>query len=124
LAISLLPCPLPRKVTEQTLDTISKDKKVTETSQNGYIKGKSCLTNLTALRDEKTGSAAEGRAGGVGHPDFMSKAMTVSHGILRTKVLKCGLDNQTIKVGEIWLESGQARRIAVSSYSLHLAASH
>ena len=52
MAISQLPCPLPRKVTEQILDTISKyrkDKKVTEISQNGYTKGKSCLTNLPPL---------------------------------------------------------------------------
>lgn len=59
------------------LDTISKygkDKKVTETSQNGYTKGKSCLTNLTLLLDKKTGSMAEGRAEDVGHLDFMSKA--------------------------------------------------
>lgn len=78
MAISQLPCPLPRKVTEQILDTVfkyRKDKKVTETSQNRYTKGKSRLTNLTPFWDEKTGSAAKGRAGGVGHLDFVSKAM-------------------------------------------------
>lgn len=50
LAISQLPCPLPRKAMEQILGTVSKcrkNKKETETSQNGYSKGKSCLTNMT-----------------------------------------------------------------------------
>lgn len=71
MVISQLPCPLPGKVTEQIVDTISndrKDKKVTETSQNGYIKGKSCLTNLTPFWDEKSGSVAEERAGGCDTP--------------------------------------------------------
>lgn len=89
---------------EQILNTVSnyrKDNKVTKISRNGYIKGKSCLTNLTSLWDEKTVSVAEGRAGGVTYLDFMSKVMLVSHGILRTKVLRCGLGNRTIKVGEI-----------------------
>ena len=92
MAISQLPYPLPGKVTEQILDTISKhrkDKKVTETSQNGYTTGKSHLTNLTPLWDEKTGSAAEGRAGSLVHLAFMSKAVLVSHGILQTKSGKC-----------------------------------
>ena len=52
MAISQLPRPPPRKVTEQILDIISKyrkDKKETETRQNGDIKGESHLTNLTPL---------------------------------------------------------------------------
>lgn len=40
--------------------------------------------------DEGTASVAEGRAGGVGHLDFMSKA---PHSILQTKMLK-KLDNK------------------------------
>lgn len=66
MAISQLPHPLPRKVTEQILDTISKhreDKDMTETHQNGYTKGKSHLTNLTPLWDERTVSVAEGKGG-------------------------------------------------------------
>jgi len=39
-----------------------KDKKVTGNSRTGLIKGKFCLTNLTAFSNEMTGSVDEGKA--------------------------------------------------------------
>ncbi|PKU36308.1 rna-directed dna polymerase from mobile element jockey- hypothetical protein [Limosa lapponica baueri] len=56
---------IPGKVIVQILlEAISnpmKEKKVTGISQHGVMKGKSCLNNLTALRDETTGFVDEER---------------------------------------------------------------
>jgi len=50
---------IPGKMTEQLiLDVIIKqveEKMVIRSSQHGFTKGKSCLTNLTAFYDGKTG---------------------------------------------------------------------
>lgn len=38
----------------QSISKCVKDKKVTESSQHGFMKGKSCLTNLIAFCSETT----------------------------------------------------------------------
>ncbi|KAF1469936.1 tRNA-specific adenosine deaminase 1, partial [Megadyptes antipodes antipodes] len=57
---------IPGKEMEQLiLETISrhmKDKKIVKSSQHGFTKGKSCLTNLKDFFDEVTGLVDEGRA--------------------------------------------------------------
>jgi len=57
---------IPGKVTERLiLNVISKqaeEKQVIRSSQHGFIKGKSCLTDLAAYYDDMTGWVDEGRA--------------------------------------------------------------
>ncbi|KAK4819507.1 hypothetical protein QYF61_005858 [Mycteria americana] len=75
---------IPGKVMEQLiLGTISrhmKNKKVTGSSQHGFTK--SCLTNLTTFYNEMTGLASD----------------TVSCKILIEKLMKYGLDEQTVSI--------------------------
>ena len=65
---------LPGKVMEQLiLDVIAKqveEKKVIRSSQHGFTKGKSCLTNLIAFYDGMTSWIDEGRAVDVVYLDF------------------------------------------------------
>lgn len=76
------------KVMEQIiLETISndmKDTKVIRGSQHRFMKGKSCLTNIIAFYDEKTGLVDDGRAVGV----IYLNTSAVSHDNLIEKQMK------------------------------------
>jgi len=99
------------------LDVIGKqveEKKVIRSSQHGFTKGKSCLTNLIAFYDDMTGWVDEGRAVDVVCLNFSKVFDTVSHNILIGKLRKCGLDGWTMRWTENWL-NGRAQRVVVSS---------
>jgi len=98
---------IPEKVMEQLiLDVISnqmEEKKVIRSSQHGFTKGRSCLTNLTAFCDGVTGWVDEVRAVDVVYLDFCKPFDTVSHNILIGKLRKCGLDEWSVRWIENWL---------------------
>jgi len=89
-------------------------KNVTRSSQHGFTKGKSYLTNLTAFYDGMAGWVVEGRAVDVVYLDFSKAFDTVSHNILLGKLRKCGLDEWLVRWIENWL-NGRAQRVIVSS---------
>ncbi|CAM5137406.1 unnamed protein product [Natator depressus] len=74
------------------------ERKVIRNSQHGFIKNKSCLTNLIAFYDEITGSVD------VLFLDFSKAFDTVSHSILASKLKKYGLDEWTIRWIKSWLD--------------------
>ncbi|CAM4593510.1 unnamed protein product [Caretta caretta] len=93
------------------------ERKVIRNSQHGFTKGKSCLTNLTALYDEITGSVDEGKAVDVLFLDFSKAFDTVSHSILASKLKKHGLDEWTINWIESWLDCWAQRVVINGSMS-------
>jgi len=108
---------IPGKVMEQfILDIISKqveEKKVIRSSQHGFTKGKSCLTNLIALCDSVTSWVDEGRTVDVVYLDFSKAFNTVSHNTLLGKLRKYGLDEWSVRWIENWL-NGRTRRVVIS----------
>jgi len=108
---------IPGKVMEQLiLNVIIKqveEKKVIRSSQHGFTKGKSCLTNLTAFYDAMTGWVDEGRAVDVVYLDFSKAFDTVSHNTLIGKLRKCGLGEWSVRWIENWL-NGRTQRVVIS----------
>lgn len=64
------------------------DKKVVGSSQHGFIKRNSCLTNMVAFYNEVPGLEDEGRAMDVVYFDFSKGFDVVPHHMLIE--LKCG----------------------------------
>ena len=81
-------------------------------SQRGFIKGKSCMTNTIASCDVMTGWVAEGTLVDVVYLDFRKAFDTVSHSILTGKLRKCGIDGQTRRWIENWL-MGRAQSVVI-----------
>ncbi|PKU36215.1 rna-directed dna polymerase from mobile element jockey- hypothetical protein [Limosa lapponica baueri] len=69
-----------------------KEKKAIRSSQHGFTKGKSCLTNLIAFYDGMTGWIEEGREVDVVYLDFRKSFDTISHSILIGKFRKYELN--------------------------------
>jgi len=105
------------KVMEQLIleDIIKQveEKKIIRSSQHGFTKGKSCLTNLIAFYDGMTGWVDEGRAVDVVYLDFSKAFDSVSHNILLGKLRKCGLDEWSVRQIENWL-NGRTQRAGIS----------
>ncbi|PKU43990.1 rna-directed dna polymerase from mobile element jockey- hypothetical protein [Limosa lapponica baueri] len=99
---------IPGKMVEcLILGVISKhmeEKKAIRSSQRGFTKGNSCLTNLIAFYDVMTGWTDEGRAVDIVYLDFSKAFDTVSHSILIRNLRQCGLEEWTVRWTENWLK--------------------
>jgi len=106
-----------RKMMEQLLLDVTikqvEEKKIIRSSQCGFTKRKSCLTNLIAFYDGMSGWVDEGRAVDVVYLDFSKAFEPVSCNILIGKLRKCGLDGWTARWIENWL-NGRAHRVVIS----------
>ncbi|CAM5148340.1 unnamed protein product [Eretmochelys imbricata] len=107
---------VPGKIMEQVFkESILKhleERKVTRNRKHGFIKGKSCLTNLIAFYDKITGSVDEGKAVDVLFLDF-SKAFDSLPQYSCQQVKKYGLDEWTIRWIESWLGC-RAQRVVIN----------
>jgi len=63
------------------------NKKIIRSSQHGFTKGKSCLTNLITFYVEMTGLVDEQRAVDIGYLDFSKAFNTFSYKIIIEKLL-------------------------------------
>ncbi|KAK4827767.1 hypothetical protein QYF61_021512 [Mycteria americana] len=89
------------------------DNQVIRPSQHGFMKGRSCLTNLISFYDKVTPSVDEEKAVDVVYRDFSKAFDTISHSILLEKLAAHGLDGHTL----CWVKNcldGQAQRVVVN----------
>ncbi|KAK4824609.1 LOW QUALITY PROTEIN: hypothetical protein QYF61_016878 [Mycteria americana] len=82
-------------------------------SQHGFMKGRSCLTNLISFYVQVTHLVDEGKAVDVIYLDFSKAFDTLSHSILLEKLVAHGLGRCTLCWVKNWL-GGQAQRAVVS----------
>ncbi|GAB0188961.1 mitochondrial enolase superfamily member 1 [Grus japonensis] len=81
--------------------------------QYGFMKGRSCLTNLISFYDKVTHLVDEGKAVDVVYLDFSKAFDTVSHSILLENLAAHGLDGHTLRWVKKQLD-GQAQRVVVN----------
>ncbi|KAK4809665.1 hypothetical protein QYF61_002562 [Mycteria americana] len=105
---------VPGKVMEQIiLSAITQhiqDNQVIRPSQHGFMKGRSCLTNLISFYVKVTHLVEEEKAVDVVYLHFSKAFDTVSHSILLEKLAAQGLDGCTL----CWVKNGldgQAQRV-------------
>jgi len=85
------------------------DNQVIRPSQRGFIKGRSCLTNLISFYDKMTCLVDEGEAVVVDYPDFRKAFDTVFHSILLEKLAAHGFNGCTLCWVKNWLDDWAAR---------------
>jgi len=73
-----------------------KDNQGISPSQHGFMKGRSCLTNLISFYDRVTCLVDEGKAVDVVYLDFSMAFDTVPHSFLLGKLAAHGLDRCTL----------------------------
>ncbi|PKU42528.1 rna-directed dna polymerase from mobile element jockey-like [Limosa lapponica baueri] len=105
---------VPGKVMEQIILSAimqrMKDTQAIRPSQHGFMRSRSCLTNLISLYVKVTHLVDEGKAVDVVYLDFSKAFDTVSHSILLEKPAAHGLDGSTLHWVKNWLE-GWAQRV-------------
>jgi len=82
-------------------------------SQHGFMKGRSCFTNLISFYDQMTCIVDEGKAVDVVYLDFSKAFDTIPHSILLEKLAAHGLDECTLCWIKNWL-NGRAQRVVVN----------
>jgi len=90
------------------------EKNVIRSSQHGFTKGNSCLTNLIPFYNGMTGWVDGRRTVDSVYLDFSKVFDTVSHNIFIGMFRKCGLDERSVRWIENWL-NGTAQRVLISS---------
>ncbi|KAK4832694.1 hypothetical protein QYF61_025155 [Mycteria americana] len=89
------------------------DNQVIRPSLQGFMKGRSCLTNPISFYDKVTCLVDEGKAVDVVHIGFSKAFDSVSHSILLEKLAAHGLDGCTLLWVKNWLD-GRAQRVVVN----------
>ncbi|KAK4829848.1 LOW QUALITY PROTEIN: hypothetical protein QYF61_007119 [Mycteria americana] len=100
VSLTSIPCKVMEQLILETISRHLKDKKIIRSSQHEFTKEKSCLTNPISFLQWKD-CLAEGKAVDIVYPEFSKSFNTVSCETLIEKLMKHGLDEQTVR----WIEN-------------------
>jgi len=89
------------------------DNQVIWPSHHGFMKGRSCLTNLISFYDQVTHLVDKGKDVDIIYLDFSRTFDTVPHSILLEKLADHGLNGCTLRKIKNWVD-GQAQRVVVN----------
>ncbi|GAB0190286.1 mitochondrial enolase superfamily member 1 [Grus japonensis] len=113
VSLNLVPGKFMEQIILSAITQHVQDTQVIRPSQHGFMKVRSCLTNLISFYDKVTCLMDEGKAVDVVCLDFSKPFDTISHSILLEKLATHGLDGRTLHWVKNWLDS-QAQRVVVN----------
>jgi len=113
VSLTLVPGKIMEKFILSVLTWHVKDNQGIRPSQHGFMKGRSCLTNLLFFYDQVTRLVDEGKAVDVVYLDFSNAFDTVPHSILLEKLAAHGLGGCTLRWIKNWL-NGRAQRVVAN----------
>jgi len=101
VSLTLVPGKVMEQIVLREITRHVQDNQGIRPSQRGFMKGRSCLTNLISFYDLVTRLVDEGKAVDVVYLDFSKAFDTVSHSFLLQKLAACGLDRYTL----VWVRN-------------------
>uniref|UniRef100_A0A8B9I9X6 Reverse transcriptase domain-containing protein n=1 Tax=Anser brachyrhynchus TaxID=132585 RepID=A0A8B9I9X6_9AVES len=108
---------VPGKIMERMILEVTEahlgDSAVAGPSQHGFMRGRSCLTNLISFYDKITHLVDQGKPADVIFLDFSKAFDTVSHRILLDKMSSIQLNKNIMRWVSNWL-TGRAQRVVVN----------
>ena len=113
VSLTSIPGKLMEQLIQSTILQHMRDNQGIRHSQHGFMKGRSCLTDLISFYDRATCLLDDGKAVDVVCLDFSKAFDTVSHSIVLEKLTAHGLDRCTLCWVKKWLD-GQAQRVVVN----------